>query len=170
MNGYFLTMNDSDHESDEHSVEVAEQNVDRVEIQLDSNLPVWERIETDDDEICIEQGEKIVATYADKPAEDIDPLWVLLLFPDYFPNGQRLLADKVWVKRWLSYLIQIDGSPFQSNAFVCASGEWIMRYGDNLAAHLQFKTSPNYLNKPTKQLMSTLNAQRIFLLSEENQA
>ena len=31
-------INDSDHESDEQSVEVAEQNVDQVEIQTDSNL------------------------------------------------------------------------------------------------------------------------------------
>ena len=49
-------INDSDHESDEHSVEVAEQNVDRVEIQPDSNVHVWERIETIEDEIAIEQG------------------------------------------------------------------------------------------------------------------
>ena len=48
-------INDSDHESDEHSVEVAEQNVDRVEIQPDLNVPVWERIETIEDEIAIEQ-------------------------------------------------------------------------------------------------------------------
>ena len=51
-------INDSDHEFDEHSVEVAEQNVDRDDILTDSNLLVWERIETIDDEIAIEQGKK----------------------------------------------------------------------------------------------------------------
>ena len=150
MNGYFLTMNDSDHESDEHSVEVAEQNVDRVEIQTDSNLPVWERIETIEVEIAIEQGKKLVATYSDKPAEDIDPLWFLLVFPDCFPNAQGLAGNNVSVKRWLSYLIQIDGSRFQSNAFVCAAGDWIMRHGVNLAAHLQFKTSPKLFEQANK--------------------
>ena len=143
-------INDSDHESDEHSVEVAEQNVDRVEIQTDSNLPVWERIETIEDEIAIEQGEKLVATYSDKPAEDIDPLWFLLVFPDCFPNAQGLAGNNVSVKRWLSYLIQIDGSRFQSNAFVCAAGDWIMRHGVNLAAHLQFKTSPKLFEQANK--------------------
>ena len=160
-------INDSDHESDEHSVEVAEQNVDRVEIQPDSNVPVWERIETIEDEIAIEQGKKLVATYSDKPAEDIDPLWFLLVFPDCFPNAQGLAGNNVSVKRWLSYLIQIDGSRFQSNAFVCAADDCIMRHGVNLAAHLQFKT---YLNKLTKQPMNILNAQRRSLLSEEKQA
>jgi hypothetical protein len=46
-----------------------------------------------------------LAKYADKPAEDIDPLWFLLVFSDCFPNAQGLLAEKVSVKRWLSYLI-----------------------------------------------------------------
>jgi hypothetical protein len=71
-------INDSDHEADEHSGEGTEQNVDRVEIQTDSNLLVWERIETIEDEIAIEQGKKIVAAYSDKHAEYIDPLWFLL--------------------------------------------------------------------------------------------
>jgi hypothetical protein len=53
-----------------------------------------------------------------------------------FPNGQGLHAEKVPVKRWLSNLIQIDGSPIQLNAFLCAAGEWIMRHGVNLASHL----------------------------------
>ena len=107
--------NDSSFESDDYSGEVAEHNVPRFDIQSNSNLRVAERNETDDDEIAIEQGKKLVTTYADKPAEDIDPLWFLLVFPDCFPNGQGLLVEKVSVKRWLSYLIQIDGSPFQSN-------------------------------------------------------
>ena len=69
--------------------------------------------ETDEDKIAIEQGKKSVATYSDKHAEDIDPLWFVLVFPDCFPNGQGLPAEKLSVKRWLSYLIQIAGSPFQ---------------------------------------------------------
>ena len=64
-----------------------------------------------------------MATYAVKLAEDIDPLWFLLVFLDCFPNGQGLLAEKVSVKRWLSYLIQIDKSPFQSNVFCCDAGD-----------------------------------------------
>jgi hypothetical protein len=53
------------------------------------------------------------------------------VFPDCFPNAQGLPAEKVSVKQWLSYLIQIDGSPFQSLAFVCAASDWIMRHGVN---------------------------------------
>jgi hypothetical protein len=112
-------INDSDHESDEHSVEVAEQNVDRVEIQPDSNVPVWKRTETIEDEIAIEQGKKLVATYSDKSAEDIDPLWFLLVFADCFPNAQGLAGNNVYVKRWLSYLIQIDGSRLFSIKCFC---------------------------------------------------
>jgi hypothetical protein len=134
--------NDSSFESDDRSGEVAKHNFPRFEIQSNSNLRVAECNVTDDDKIAIEQGETLVATYADKLAEDIDPLWCLLVFQDCFPNGQELPVEKVSVKRWLSYLIQIDGSPFQSNAFVCAAGDWIMRHGVCLASHLQFKTSP----------------------------
>ncbi len=47
-------INDSYPEFDEQSGEGAEHNVDRVEIQTDSNLPVWERIKTIEDEITIE--------------------------------------------------------------------------------------------------------------------
>ena len=82
-----------------------------------------------------------MAIYADKHADDIDLLWFLLVFPDCFPNGQGLPSEKVSVKRWISYLIQNDGISFQSNAFVCVVGDWIMRRVVNLAAHLQFKTS-----------------------------
>jgi hypothetical protein len=86
--------NDSSFESDDYSGEVAEHNVPRFDIQSNSNLRVAERNETDDDEIAIEQGKKLVATYADKHAEDIDPLWFLLVFPDCFPNGQGLPVKK----------------------------------------------------------------------------
>ena len=148
---------DDNNSADEISVTDSESNNEigdditvREQIEIDSFIPVWERVETQDDEIAIEQGKKLVATYADKPAEDIDPLWFLLVFPDCFPNGQGLPTQKVSVKRWLSYLIQIDGSPFQSNAFVCAAGDWIMRHGVNLAAHLQFKTSPKLFEKANK--------------------
>jgi hypothetical protein len=72
------------------------------------------------------------------------------VFLDCFPNGQGLPVEKVSVKRWLSYLIQIGGSPFQSNAFVCAADDWIMRHGVNLAAHLQFKTSPKLFVQANK--------------------
>ncbi len=54
------------------------------------------------------------------------------------------------VKRWLSYLIQIDGSLLQSNAFVCAASDWIMRHKNNLVAHLQFKTSPKLFDQANK--------------------
>ncbi len=110
--------NDSSYESDEHSGEVAEHNVIRYEIQSDTNLRVVERNETDDDKVAIEKGTKLVATYADKHAEDIDPLWFLLVFPDCFPNAQGLPAEKVSVKRCMFNLIQVDESSFQSNAFV----------------------------------------------------
>ncbi len=79
---------------------MANHNVLRFKILSNSNLRVAERNETDDD----------MATYADKHAEDIDPLWFLLVFPDCFPNGQGHHVEKVSVKRWLSYLIHIDGS------------------------------------------------------------
>ena len=141
---------DSDNETDEDRGCELENISDRHEIRHDSNLPVWERVENEEDEIAIEQGKKLVATYADKPAEDIDPLWFLLVFPDCFPNGQGLPPEKVSVKRWLSYLIQIDGSPFQSNSFVCAAGDWIMRHGVNLATHLQFKSSPKLFETANK--------------------
>ena len=59
-------------------------------------MRVAERNEIDDDVIAIEQGKKLVATYADKRAEDIDPLWFLLVvFPHCFPNGQELPAEQV---------------------------------------------------------------------------
>jgi len=74
--------NDLSFESDEHNGEVAEHNVSRFKIQSDSTLRVAERNEIDDDKIAIEQGKKIMATYADKPAEDIDPLWLLPVFPE----------------------------------------------------------------------------------------
>ena len=91
-----------------------------------------------------------MATYADEPAEDIDPLWFLIVFPDSFPNGQGLPVEKVSVKRLLSYIIQIDESSFQSNAFVCAARDVIMRHGVNLAAHLQFKTLPKLFDQANK--------------------
>ena len=91
-----------------------------------------------------------MATYDDILAGDIDPPWFLLVFPYCFPNGQGLLANKLSVKRWLFYLIQIDGSPFQSNAFVCDAGDGIMRHGVNSAAHLQFKTSPKLFEQANK--------------------
>ena len=49
----------SDFESDEDSGEGAEQNVNRFENHTDSNLHVWKLIETNEDEIAIEQGKRI---------------------------------------------------------------------------------------------------------------
>ena len=65
---------DSSFKSDETSSVIVEENANRFEIHTDSNLPDWERIETKEDNIAIEQGGKIVAAYADKCVEDIDPL------------------------------------------------------------------------------------------------
>ena len=64
---------DSDCESDEDSSDIVEENANRFKIHNASNLPDWERIETSEDNIAIEQEAKIVAAYADKHAEDIDP-------------------------------------------------------------------------------------------------
>ncbi len=75
---------------------------------------------------------------------------VLIVFLDCFQNRQELPVEKVSVKRWLSYLIQIDGSAFQSNAFVCAAGDRILRHNVNQAAHLQFKTSPKLFEQANK--------------------
>ena len=63
MDGDDEESNDSSFESDEHNGEVAEHNVIRFEIQSDKNLRVAELNETNDDEITIEQGKKVVATY-----------------------------------------------------------------------------------------------------------
>jgi hypothetical protein len=81
------TTSDSGYEFDEESAGIVRNNVNRFEIHTNSNMSVWKRIETKDDKIAIE---KLVATYADKPAKDIDPLSFLLLFLDCFPNEQGL--------------------------------------------------------------------------------
>ena len=111
------------YEFDENSVEIAEKNVNRFEIHIDSNMPLWKRIETEEVKIAIEQEEQIVAAYDDEHAEDIDPFYSLLVLPDCVSNEQGLLENKVSVKRWLSYFIKIDGSPFQSNTCVCATSD-----------------------------------------------
>jgi hypothetical protein len=43
-----------------------------------------------------------VATYADKHAEDIDPLWFLLVFPDCFPNENELVETASKKQKTLS--------------------------------------------------------------------
>ena len=91
-----------------------------------------------------------MATYDNKPAKDIDPQYFFLVFPYCFPNGQGLPAKKVLVKRWLTYLIQKNGSPFQSIDFVCDAGNYIMRHGVNLAANLLFKTSPKLFEQSNR--------------------
>ena len=50
--------NNSGFDSDEDSGEGVEQNVNRFENHTDSNLHMWELIETKEDEIAIEQGKK----------------------------------------------------------------------------------------------------------------
>ena len=91
------------------------------------------------------------------------------MFPDYFSNGQGLLAEKVSDKRWLSYLIQIDGSPFQSNTFLCAASDWIIRHGGNWAAHLQLKTSLKLFEQANKATNEHIKRAAQILLSEEKQ-
>jgi hypothetical protein len=65
---------DSSFESDEDIDERVEENVNRFKIHTDSNVPDWERIKTEEDKIANEQGEKLVATYIVRRAEDIDHL------------------------------------------------------------------------------------------------
>ena len=50
------TSNDSNYESDEESARIVENNVNRFEIKIQSNMPLWERIETEKDEIATKQG------------------------------------------------------------------------------------------------------------------
>ncbi len=74
MDSHDEETNDLSLEFDEHSGEGVEHNVNCFEIHADSILLERKRIETKEDEIASEQGEKLVATYADKLAIDIDPL------------------------------------------------------------------------------------------------
>ena len=48
--------NDAGFESDEESDERVEVNVNRLEIDTDSNFPNWGRIENEEDKIANEQG------------------------------------------------------------------------------------------------------------------
>ena len=73
--------------------------------------------------LLLNKGKNCGNICADKHAQDIDPLWFFLVFLDCFPNAQGLPGKKVLIKLWVSYLIQIDASTFQSNDFVCACGD-----------------------------------------------
>ena len=92
------TTSDSVYEFDEENARIVEKkNVSKLTpTQIYSHL--CERIVSKEDKIAIEQGENLEATHADKLAEDIDPLWVFLLLPDCFPNGQGLHKRKYRLK------------------------------------------------------------------------
>ena len=83
--------NNSGFEYDEDNRKIVEEDANRFEINIDSNLPDWKLIETKKGKIAIEQGEKLVAICADKFAEDIDPLCFLLVF-------SRLLSE--WARNF----------------------------------------------------------------------
>jgi hypothetical protein len=53
-----LETSDPCDEFDEESVEIAEKNANSFEIQTGSNMPLRERIKTEENEIAIEQGKK----------------------------------------------------------------------------------------------------------------
>ena len=67
------TTSDSDYGIDEDSAEIVEKDINRFKNYIDSNMPLWKRIETKENKSAIEQGKK-VATYDDKLAKDIYPL------------------------------------------------------------------------------------------------
>jgi hypothetical protein len=119
---------------------------------------------------CDWTRERLMAAYADKPAEDIDPLWFLLAFLDCFPNWQGLPRKKVSVKRWLFYLIQIRGSPLQSLAFECVGGDWIIRHGVNSSTYLQFKTSPKLFEQASKATNEHIKCAAQILANKRGEA
>ena len=56
------------YEPDEESVEIAEKNVQLFEIHTYLNMPLWERIKTQENQIAIEHGKKVVTIYYDTRA------------------------------------------------------------------------------------------------------
>lgn len=113
-----------------------------------SQEAAWTRNpETQGERLGIERGKKLVMIFENTPLEDIDPAWFLLVFFDYFPNGRGLPPPGVSVLAWLKYLIRIDGSWFQSDEFICAVGDWLLRHEVNLSAWLQFKVAAADFNE-----------------------
>ena len=102
----------------------------------------WEQYSDEEQEEAVEHGKKLVLRYGDQPVQDLEALWFLMVFFDHFPNCQGLPPPGVSIKRWLRHLILRHGSLFQRARFVCAAGDWLLRHGVNLAAFLQFKSSP----------------------------
>lgn len=102
----------------------------------------WEQYSDEEQEEAVEHGKKLVLRYGDQPVQDLEALWFLMIFFDHFPNCQGLPPPGVSIKRWLRHLILRHGSLFQRARFVCAAGDWLLRHGVNLAAFLQFKSSP----------------------------
>ena len=103
----------------------------------------WEQYSDEEQEEAVEHGKKLVMRYGDQPVEDLDAQWFLMVFLDHFPNCQGLPPPGVSIKRWLKHLVLRHGSLFQRADFVCAAGDWLLRHGVNLAAFLQFKSSPD---------------------------
>ena len=117
--------------------------------QRDPNAePAWTKHpENEEERIAIERGKKLVMMFEDTPLQDIDPAWFLMTFPDHFPNGRGLPPERVSVIAWIKWLINIDGSLFQLDEFICAVGDWLLRHEVNLKAWLQFKVAPADFNR-----------------------
>ena len=105
--------------------------------------PSWQQYSNAAEKAAVERGEQLVMTYGDDPIDDIDPRWFYLVLPDHFPNGQGAPPPGMSVRRWWRILIERHKSKFQEAVFVCAVGDQGLRHGVNLAAHLQFKASPD---------------------------
>ena len=108
----------------------------------EEEIPEWEQYSDEEEEEAVEYGKKLVMRFGDQPIADLDARWFMMIFPEFFPNCQGLPPPGVSIKRWLKHLVLRDGSMFQRAAFVCAVGDWMLRHGVNLAAYLQFKSSP----------------------------
>lgn len=99
--------------------------------------------ETPEDAAALEHLSVLVQTYdPSSPFRSINPKWLLLLFPDVFPNGTGLPPKGVSEERWLRYLISVHGSPCQNADFICAVADKLMRQRTNLASYLQYRLNP----------------------------
>ena len=66
------------------------------------------------------------------------------------------------------FFFQINGSPFQSNAFVWGASDWVMHHGVNLAARLQFKTLPKLFEQANKATNEHIKRVDQILAKREN--